>query len=63
MAVDYVCVICGGNRVSRDAWADWDSAAQAWTLGAAFDDKYCHDCERQTKLVEVELSTGQPTGG
>lgn len=61
--VDYVCNICGGKTVTRDAWAEWDAAAQAWTLGAAFDYSFCHDCEAETNLVEVDLATREPTGG
>lgn len=30
----------------------WPS--QDWVLGAAFDD-YCHDCEPETRLEEVDL--------
>ena len=60
MAVDYVCSLCGGNTVTRDAWAEWDTAAQDWTLGAAFDSAYCHDCEEEPNLVEVDLDTRGP---
>jgi hypothetical protein len=63
MAVDYVCERCGGGWVTRDAWADWDVAAQDWALGAVFDQAFCHDCEEETNLVEVDLSTREPTGG
>ena len=59
--VDYVCNMCGGNSVTRDAWADWDSDAQEWGLGAAFDYAYCHHCQEETKLVEVDLATRVPT--
>jgi hypothetical protein len=58
--VDYVCSMCGGNSVTRDAWAEWDAAAQQWTLGAAFDYAFCHDCEEETNLVEADLATGEP---
>ncbi|MEO7178686.1 MAG: hypothetical protein ABIW83_07570 [Allosphingosinicella sp.] len=63
MAVDYVCRTCGGTEVTRDAWAAWDSEAQDWTLGAAFDYAFCHDCEEETKLVEVDLASREATGG
>jgi hypothetical protein len=63
MPVDYLCETCGGNKVTRDAWAEWVSAAQDWTLGAAFDYAFCHDCEEETHLVEVDLQTREPTGG
>ena len=62
MAVDYVCSLCGGNSVTRDAWADWDAAAQDWALGAVFDYAFCHDCETDTNLVEVNLAKGETTG-
>jgi hypothetical protein len=62
MAVDYVCGTCGGNTVTRDAWAEWDAGAQAWVLGAAYDYAYCHDCDAETNLVEVDLETREPTG-
>ncbi|HEX8624761.1 MAG TPA: hypothetical protein VF782_06745 [Allosphingosinicella sp.] len=42
--------------------ADWDSAAQDWWLGAVFDYAFCHDCEEETSLVEVDLATREPTG-
>ncbi len=61
--VDYVCNMCGGNEVTRDAWAAWDTQAQDWTLGAAFDYAFCHDCAQETNLVEVDLATHEPTGG
>ena len=61
--VDYVCSVCAGNTVTRDAWAAWDADAQEWTLGAAFDYAFCHDCEEETNLVEVDLATRVPTGG
>ena len=44
------------RHVSRDAWADWDSARQEWVLGAVFDDAHCHDCEGETRLDEVPLA-------
>lgn len=56
MAVDYVCNMCGGNTVTRDAWAAWDVEAQEWVLGAAYDYAYCHDCDEETRLIEVELA-------
>jgi hypothetical protein len=55
MRVAYVCNMCGGSSVTRDAWAEWDVAAQEWGLGAAYDYAFCHDCQEETRLVEVEL--------
>ncbi|HEY1607394.1 MAG TPA: hypothetical protein VGF77_17545 [Allosphingosinicella sp.] len=55
MRVTYVCNVCGGSTVTRDAWAEWDVDEQDWVLGAAYDFAFCHDCQQETKLVEVEL--------
>ena len=54
--IDIVCKTCGSNNVSRDAWANWDSAAQQWVLGAVFDSAQCHVCENGTSLAEVLTS-------
>lgn len=60
--VDYVCNICDGNSVTRDAKAAWDTDAQDWSLAAAFDYAFCHDCEAETNLVEIDLATNESTG-
>lgn len=52
MKVEFVCNRCGGDDVSRDAWANWDTSTQAWVLGAVFDYAHCHKCESETRLVE-----------
>jgi hypothetical protein len=57
MKVEYICNVCGGNSVTRDAWAKWDTAAQDWTLSATFDYAYCHNCEDETRLEENELDS------
>jgi hypothetical protein len=51
--LDFVCRDCGGNNVTRDAWAEWDIEIQDWVLGSAFDYAFCHDCEAETTLEEV----------
>ena len=38
--------------MTRDAWAEWDEAAQVWRLGAVFDDGWCHRCETARELEE-----------
>jgi hypothetical protein len=58
MPVTYICSTCDGETVTRDAWAEWDVEAQDWVLGAAFDDAFCHDCEAETRLVEVVIEAG-----
>ena len=54
--VTFVCNTCGSDFVTRDAWAEWDVEDQDWILGAAFDYAFCHKCEEETRLVEVELA-------
>ena len=54
--VTYICKTCGSDLVTRDAWAEWDVEEQEWTLGAAFDYAFCHKCETETHLLEVELA-------
>lgn len=53
--IGIICGICGGNNVSRDAWANWDTGTQQWVLGTVFDYGHCHDCEAETRLEEVPL--------
>ncbi|GGA34967.1 hypothetical protein GCM10011395_01630 [Sphingomonas psychrolutea] len=55
MRVTFVCNRCGGKTVTRDAWADWDQDKQEWALGAVFDYAFCHECEEETNLEEIEL--------
>ncbi|MDP8994903.1 MAG: hypothetical protein M3N07_07990 [Pseudomonadota bacterium] len=61
MPVDYVCRTCRGTNVVRDAWAEWDAEAQQWVLGTVFDYAHCHNCEGETRLIEIELRTREPT--
>lgn len=56
MAVRIVCGWCGSADVRRDAWASWDEAAQAWVLGAVFDDGWCCRCDAWRGLEEVEVA-------
>jgi hypothetical protein len=56
-SIDIVCRECGGNNVSRDAWAEWDVASQQWMLGSVFDHAYCHDCGEKASLDEVPAAT------
>jgi hypothetical protein len=51
-----VCNVCGSDDVSRDAWAAWDTRKQEWVLRCAFDDAFCHRCECEVRLLEVELA-------
>jgi hypothetical protein len=51
----YVCTKCGGDAVTRDAWAEWDFGKQEWVLGATFDYAFCHDCEDEARLREIQI--------
>ena len=51
-----ICGTCGSDEVSRDAWANWDVAKQEWVLGSVFDAGFCHRCECESRLIEVELA-------
>lgn len=51
-AVEYVCEHCDGIAIARDAWAQWDTAAQAWVLAEIFAFAYCYQCLRETQLIE-----------
>jgi len=49
------CTICGSDKVTRDAWAEWNVDRQKWMLGALFDQGFCHRCEDEQRLVEAPL--------
>lgn len=53
--VQMLCGTCGSADVSRDAWGDWDVAAQEWALRTVFDHAHCHVCDGETRLVESQL--------
>jgi hypothetical protein len=52
----YLCERCGSSLVTLDAWAEWNVGQQEWVLGATYDHTFCHKCESETHLVEVELA-------
>ena len=54
--VTHLCESCGSDLVTLDAWAEWDVDEQKWVLGATYDHTFCHKCEGETHLVEVELA-------
>jgi ribosomal protein S27AE len=54
--VTYLCERCGSDLVTLDAWAEWNVEQQKWVLGATYDHTFCHKCESETHLVEVELA-------
>lgn len=58
--VTYLCENCGSDLVTLDAWAEWNVDQQQWVLGATYDHTFCHKCEAETHLVEVELTPAGP---
>lgn len=56
MKVTYICSVCGSKSVTLDAWAEWEEQAQQWTLGATFDQSFCHNCECEQQIEEVALN-------
>lgn len=48
-----ICSTCGSTDVRADAWAEWDIDAGKWVLSDTYDNKWCEDCEGETKLREV----------
>lgn len=53
--IKIVCGHCNSQNVRRDAWAEWDVAAQKWVLGAVFDHGHCEECEDESSLKNVEI--------
>ena len=53
--VQMVCNACKSQRVTRDAWAEWDADAQRWSLGAIYDYAYCHACDCETRIEEIAV--------
>jgi hypothetical protein len=51
--IDIVCAHCGSHDVKRDAWAGWNTAAQAWELLGVLDDACCEECGDWVSLNEV----------
>lgn len=54
--ITFVRETCGSDLVTRDAWAEWDAAAQASVLGAADDDAFCQACGEATHLREFPFA-------
>jgi hypothetical protein len=56
LRVRYVCETCGGDRLTKDATAEWDETAQRWDLAAVYDATTCADCESETFGRRVEIA-------
>jgi hypothetical protein len=55
--IEYACEHCSGTAVTRDAWAEWKIADQAWALAEMFDFAFCHQCHRETHLTARPVPT------
>ena len=47
------CERCGSPELTRDAVADWDSAAQQWSLSGLYDCHNCQACEREGDDIAI----------
>jgi len=54
--VAYVCARCGSSNVISDALAQWNARTQEWMVVGHYDSSECLDCEKEQKLIEVELT-------
>jgi hypothetical protein len=54
--IQIICGNCGSANVRRDAYADYDTEAQEWVLGAVFDEGHCEICEGESRLEELPLA-------
>lgn len=49
--IKYVCSCCGSESVLIDAWAEWDTAKQAWHLADVFESTArCSNCDGECKV-------------
>ena len=58
-----VCGHCGGEDISADAWAIWNTQEQAWEVqgGDVFDKgHYCADCDGECRIEAVPIDTPTP---
>ena len=53
--VKMICAECRSEDVMLDAWAEWCTDDQCWTLKAVFDEAFCEDCDGSTRLDHVRL--------
>ena len=54
--VGYVCARCGSSNVISDALAQWSALEQKWVVVGHYDSSECLDCEREQRIIEVELT-------
>lgn len=54
--VEVICSSCGGDEVRKDAFAEWDTKLQQWTLNSTYDFTICDGCGEEDCAREVELT-------
>ena len=56
--VEWVCSVCGGDRISVTMDVEWDREKGEW-IGNAYGDShdYCHDCETDSGASSVPYSS------
>ncbi len=60
--IEYLCERCGDTAVTCDAWAEWSVEEQAWVLSEMFDFAFCHQCHRETQLLQRPVGSGTSAG-
>ena len=46
------CSNCNGEKVKRDAHAEWNAEEQIWELSNTYDDFFCDDCGHDVSTYE-----------
>lgn len=54
----FVCKTCGGDNVSTEAYANWDTPKQAWVLDELVCEglNFCGDCSEERDLDYVPVT-------
>ena len=56
-----VCSECGSENVLKDAYVEWNMAAQEWKIQQVFDKAaICGDCGGETSLDWIRLDMALP---
>lgn len=49
-----VCGECGGDDILCDAYAEWDTDAQDWSLQNTFEQTVCNDCGGECSIEWID---------
>lgn len=50
----YVCPVCRGANVQRDALAEWNERNQAWEMTCQLENYECGDCGHEADRDDFE---------